>query len=254
MILIYLLILGLCIGSFLNVLIDRLPNDESIMGRSHCDYCKKTLEWYDLIPIISFFYQKGRCRYCHKKLSWQYPLVEVLTGSVFSILYSIFSIKTNNISFFVFHFSLYAILSSCFIVIFFSDLKYRIIPDQILIILFFAVLMNNILTGLVLFNLITGLVCFFIFLAIYLLTKEKGIGFGDVKLSFIIGWFLGIPLALASIYFSFILGGIFSLFLLFSKKAKLKTKIAFGPFMILGIVIVLLLKKQTLDFIFNLFI
>ena len=68
-------ILGASIGSFLNVLIDRLPNEESIIGRSHCDYCRKKIAWYDLFPIISFLILKGKTRCCHKKLNLQYPLI-----------------------------------------------------------------------------------------------------------------------------------------------------------------------------------
>ena len=71
---------GLCIGSFVNVVVDRLPKGKKITGRSHCEFCRKTLEATDLVPVVSFFLLKGRCRYCKKKLSWQYPLVELATG------------------------------------------------------------------------------------------------------------------------------------------------------------------------------
>ena len=74
-------LLGLAIGSFLNVLIDRLVKDESIAyPPSHCDHCKKPLQWYDLLPVVSFIVLNGKCRYCHKSISWQYPIVELLTG------------------------------------------------------------------------------------------------------------------------------------------------------------------------------
>src|SRR3989338_1077055 len=75
--------IGIEIGSFLNVLIDRLPQEETIMGRSHCDHCKKDLAWSDLLPILSYVYLGAQCRYCGKKLSLFYPLVEVLTGVMF---------------------------------------------------------------------------------------------------------------------------------------------------------------------------
>src|SRR3990167_2998470 len=112
-------ILGASIGSFLNVLIDRLPQGKSILGRSQCDFCQKKLKWFDLIPIFSFIFLTGRCRYCHKKLSWQYPVVEALTGLAF-----VFS-----------DFAVWGIIA-CLIVIFFSDLKYHLISDYILLTLF----------------------------------------------------------------------------------------------------------------------
>ncbi len=80
--------IGTAIGSFLNVLIDRLPHNKRIDGRSHCDHCHKTLSPWDLIPLISFLLLRGRCRYCHKKLSGQYPLVEMLTGMIFLLIFN----------------------------------------------------------------------------------------------------------------------------------------------------------------------
>ncbi|HEX8932138.1 MAG TPA: prepilin peptidase, partial [Patescibacteria group bacterium] len=82
--LIILFILGICIGSFLGVIVDRLPRGESIIkGRSYCEFCKKKLTFLDLFPVFSFIFLGGRCRYCHKKLSWYYPLIELLTGLSF---------------------------------------------------------------------------------------------------------------------------------------------------------------------------
>ncbi|NTU72891.1 prepilin peptidase, partial [Candidatus Roizmanbacteria bacterium] len=80
---VFIFILGTAIGSFLNVLIDRLPQGKSIGGRSHCDYCEKQLTPVDLVPVLSFIFLRGKCRYCHKKLSIQYPLMELLTGVIF---------------------------------------------------------------------------------------------------------------------------------------------------------------------------
>src|SRR4051812_43059867 len=85
---IFIFILGAAVGSFLNVLSDRLPEDRSIMGRSHCEKCKHTLAWYDLLPILSFFLLRGKCRYCHIKLSFYYPSVEIVTGLVFVLSWS----------------------------------------------------------------------------------------------------------------------------------------------------------------------
>src|SRR3989338_8983791 len=88
MLVFFLFILGLAVGSFLNVLIDRIPNDESpLSGRSYCDKCKKTLKWYDMVPVASFLILKGKCRFCRASLSFYYPLVELITGIMFVVTF-----------------------------------------------------------------------------------------------------------------------------------------------------------------------
>ena len=159
-------IFGTIIGSFLNVLIDRLPNEESINGRSHCDFCKKTIAPYDLIPVLSYILLKGKCRYCGKKLSIQYPLIEVLTGIIFVLIWfnvPDFSVMLNSFQ----HLfsnqilnqvqddifqnwmqkSIYLGITSCFIVIFFADVKYQIIPDEMQVSLLVLVLFQKIIQG-----------------------------------------------------------------------------------------------------------
>src|SRR3989344_6619035 len=84
----FLFLLGLAVGSFLNVLIDRFPRDESpFKGKSYCESCKKKLLWYDMIPVVSFLFLKGKCRYCRSPLSFYYPMVEVTTGIIFVLVY-----------------------------------------------------------------------------------------------------------------------------------------------------------------------
>jgi len=155
-------IFGASIGSFLNVLIDRLPNDESINGRSHCDFCGKKLNWYDMFPVISFFVLKGKTRCCGKKLSWQYPLIEFITGFAFVLItnnripitkqLSMINLQITNVwilnnwSLFV-TWLLFLGISSCLIVIFVSDLKYHLISDYILLALFVFTLVFNLTTN-----------------------------------------------------------------------------------------------------------
>ena len=150
----FLFILGSSVGSFLNVLIDRLPRAQSIKGRSHCDHCHHKLAWLDLIPVVSFFLLRGKCRYCGEKISWQYPLVEGLTGVMFvavTVIPSPMNIgrgiplqpgSTLMGSLVVpqltglLGMTIRLGIVSCLIVIFFSDLKYQIIPDSIQIAFF----------------------------------------------------------------------------------------------------------------------
>lgn len=251
--------IGLAIGSFLNVLIDRLPQEESITGRSHCDYCKKDLAWYDLLPILSYVYLGARCRYCGKKVSFFYPLVEAITGLAF--VFTIARIgPTSSLdklgtslgvkeigavggALLTLHFGVLQLLAmlgivSCAIVIFFSDLKYQIIPDSIQIAFFafsFLFLVTKGVTAKVFFDqVIAAFVIMLPILVLFLLTKARGMGFGDVKLAFNIGFLLGIFGGLGALYTGFITGAAVGVILILIGKKKLKSKIAFGPFLVLG--------------------
>ena len=238
-------IIGASIGSFLNVLIDRLPQGKSILGRSQCDFCHKKLKWFDLIPIISFIFLGGRCRYCHKKLSWQYPTVEVLTGLSFLLVF--------NLQFSVF--SLIAIwgIVSCLIVIFFSDLKYHLISDYLLLALFIFSLSYHLTSGVsisqysYLFG--SGLIVAAPIFLIYFLSRERAMGLGDVYLSAIIGFLLGWKAGFIALYIAFITGAIFGIIMMILHKKKLKSRIAFGPFIVIGTTIMLFWGKKVFDII-----
>ncbi|MFA5291257.1 MAG: prepilin peptidase, partial [Candidatus Paceibacterota bacterium] len=114
---------GLVIGSFLNVVILRYQTGRGLSGRSGCFSCGKKLNWYELIPILSFFFQRGRCRGCQSKISWQYPIVELLTGLLFALIYWHLAGAWPEVIF-------YCLIASLLIVITAYDLKHQIIPDQ----------------------------------------------------------------------------------------------------------------------------
>lgn len=243
----FIFLLGLATGSFLNVLIDRLPKNKSILGRSQCDHCRRKLKTLDLIPVFSYLFLAGRCRYCKKRLSWQYPLVELLTGALFVIIW-IFVPVNEVLKLF------YLGLFSCLIVIFFTDWKYRIIPDQINITLFLFSLAIIYFGGFfspnnLLIRLRDGLIVMLPIFGLYLVTKGKGMGFADVKLSFIIGFFLQILSGFYAIYFAFVSGAIFGVFLIFLKKKKMKDVIAFGPFLALGLAIMIFFGNAIVEFV-----
>lgn len=239
-------VLGLCIGSFLNVAIDRLPWGRSLSGRSHCDYCKKTLSIIDLIPFVSFFLQKGKCRYCKKPISFYYPLVEIFTGFLFILVWFYFVEEPLII-----RVSYIGIISS-FIVIFFSDLKYHIIPDeaQVATIIFSIpvvinqkILFSNIFETPIFAGFVTASILF----AIYAVSNGAWMGFGDVKFAFCMGFLLGLKGGFLALYIAFVIGGIISLILMILKKKVLKSQIAFGPFLVIGSVFVLFFKQQIFD-------
>jgi len=239
----FIFILGLSIGSFLNVLIDRLPKNQSIRGRSYCDHCKKQIKNIDLVPIFSYLALKGKCRFCHKKISIQYPLIELLTGTLFVL--SFVFMKDNEIIIRVLNLA----IISAFIVIFFSDLKYQMIPDQIVIFTFVTsvllLIFKNLTFGLISLRLLEGIVIVFPIYLIYFFSKGKSMGFGDVKLTFVIGFLLGVQKGIISLYIAFITGAIIGIYLLIFKSKTLKSKIALGPFLVLGASIVFLIDKVS---------
>lgn len=226
-----LFLLGLAVGSFLNVLADRLPRGESpLWGRSYCDHCRRTLRWFELIPVVSFLLQQGKCQRCQQRLSRQYPCVELGTGLGFILLY-----RWGNPN--GWQAIALILLFSSFVVITVSDLKYRIIPDSMLVVLVMAAILratfspsdvsfvNRILAA-------AGAGGFFLLL--WRITRGRGLGFGDVKLAGVLGLLLGFPQMVIAFYAAFLTGAIVGVILILTKRAKLKSRIAFGPFLIFG--------------------
>lgn len=238
MIIIILFILGLAVGSFLNVLIDRLPHNISVIkGRSQCDRCRHQLSWLDLIPLFSFVMLGRKCRYCYKSISWYYPIVESITAISFICIYSSM-IQIIELKLYL-QFLYYLVIVSSLIVIFFADLKYRVIPNQIIIVLLifsFAYqarlgpnyLINHLLSGL-------GMLTLFLFL--FFITRGRGMGLGDVKFSFIMGLILGFPKIIPAFYLSFLTGALISLILIGIGRKTIKSTIPFGPFLVIAMVI-----------------
>jgi len=241
---------GLLIGSFLNVLIYRLPRGLSFTkGRSFCPKCKKQINFSDNIPLMSFVLLKGRCRFCHSSISWRYPVVELTTGVLFVLaaqnkLGRLGELRLLGVG----DFLLTILLFSGLIVIFFIDLEHQIIPDEIifpLIVLFSLRQFFPFPTSLSSFSLLTSHFSLFIaalfsslfLFFIYLITKGKGMGFGDVKLAFLMGLVLGFPKIIIAFYLAFLTGAFVGIILILVKKAKFGQKIAFGPFLVLAIII-----------------
>jgi len=251
----FIFLFGLAVGSFLNVLIDRLPRDESpFKGRSYCEKCYKTLRWYDLIPLLSFIVLKGKCRYCHSTISYYYPIVEALTGVAFvfvvsfipqeNIKYQISNIKYTIELFY------YLFIVSSLIVIFFADLKYGIIPDKIIypsILVSIAYLFIN-HKSLFINHLLVGVGAFLFFFLLYLITRGRGMGFGDVKLVFLLGLFLGWPKIIVMFYFAFLTGAALGCILILWGKKKLRGEtLPFGPFLVLGTFVAAFFGESIVD-------
>lgn len=236
-------ILGLIIGSFLNVCIYRIPKGENIAyPPSHCFNCGIKLKPIDLIPIISFLSTKGRCRYCGDKISLQYPLVELLNGVLYLLLFLKFG--------FTFIFIKFAILFSVLVVITLIDLKHQIIPDSLNFIIFilgiFNLAINFNITSI--YSSILGLFIGGGILLLIAIISNGAMGGGDIKLIASLGFLFGLKKILLIIFLSFILGAVISIILLVFKIKNRKDFIPFGPFIAVSTVIVVFYYFEILSF------
>lgn len=216
-------VFGAILGSFLNVLLRRLPEGESINGRSHCRSCHTTLAWYDLVPIFSFIALRGRCRSCRSKINRQYPLVEAASATTLAIFVAfgpggpLVGIILGAIAVFI------------LTAIFFFDLLYFLIPDILTMptIVLFAVY-DLALKDYA--SLATALLLAAFFAILYWVSRGRWLGFGDVKLILMVGLILGHPMAVWAIIFSVWIGAITGMALMVLHLANRKTHLPFGSF------------------------
>src|SRR6056297_1108967 len=240
--------IGLMVGSFLNVVIYRLPEDESIVfPSSHCPNCNHKLKIYDLIPVVSYLLLSGKCRYCDHEISVQYPLIELLTGIIFLLMYLKYGFSAKLIILLIL---ILALISSSVI-----DFRFKIIPNKItypgiilgliLSIFFEHITILNSFLGAVIPSGLLFLIAFF---------YKKGMGMGDVKLVAMIGAFIGWKYTLLGIFFGSLLGSIIGLTLIGIGIIDRKTRIPFAPFISFGTLISILYGQVIVDFYLSLFI
>ena len=255
----FLFFIGAALGSFLNVIVDRLPRRESFLtGRSHCEHCRHKLFWYDLIPLFSYIALNGQCRYCKKQLSLYYPVVEATTGlafvSLFAFIYGAdFISRMGDVSLFSVAVYLWVVLSAL-IVIFFVDLKYGIIPFSVVSFTFLlsvvwyfispTLVISPVEIGIIgsgksfLNHLFSAIGAFASFLFLFLITRGRGLGFGDVVYVFLMGFLLGFPKIVIGLYIAFLSGAVISFLLVILGRKKFSGgTIPFGPFLVSGTVI-----------------
>ncbi len=236
---IFLFVMGTIFGSFYNVVGYRLPKGESIVSPpSHCCSCKHKLTFWELIPILSYVFQKGKCKNCHQKISLFYPIFEALTGILFVLCYISYGLSLELIIALTF--------ISLMIIIVVSDYHYLIIPDSVLIffgiLLFIEILLINGLEA-ALISLLHGALAF---ITMFLLKKlgdfifkKESMGGGDIKLLFIFGMVLSYPVAILSIFVGSLIGLPIALLILWKSKNHV---LPFGPFLAAGATLLLLLQ------------
>ncbi len=235
-----LFVFGAIIGSFLNVVALRLNTGLTLRGRSACATCGETLRWWELVPILSYVFLRGRCVRCHSAVSPQYPLVELGTALIF-ITVPYFYIPV---------FCLYIVITV-------YDLRHKIIPDSLV---YASILLGLIVPLFIvhysLFDWLAGPILFTAFAGLWLFTKGRAIGFGDAKLALSIGLLLGAAGGYSAIILAFWIGAAFGVSMILfrqlspllrnSKKITMKTEIPFAPFLILGAWLALILNLDLL--------
>ena len=239
-------ILGCAMGSFFHVVATRMSNEESIIKPgSHCHVCNKKLKWYELIPVISFVIQGGKSRCCKQKLPISYVLVEVITGSLFSVAYHVFKITPDLL--------INLIFISGLIIVIISDIEYMIILDEILILSSILIIITKLIflgfeptlislghaIGAFILMYVVKLIGDFIF-------KKESLGGGDIKLMFLFGLVIGFPISVVSIFFATFIAFPIALYVLIRRKDNM---IPFGPFLSIASIILLISKINLNDII-----
>ncbi len=228
-------VLGLIVGSFLNVCIFRLPAGLSIVSpSSRCGACGHALSWFENIPLVSYAVLRGRCRACGARISLQYPIVELATAVLFLGLYRLYGPTPI--------FAVRALFASAMIVLFMIDLEHQILPNEITL--------PGIVVGFVLstvygpgwFDSLVGIlagggVLYLIAEAYYRIRHEDGLGMGDVKMLAMIGAFLGWRLVLVTLVLSSLLGSVVGIAIVLARRESLKYALPYGTFLAVAAII-----------------
>jgi len=263
----FVFIFGLVLGSFVNALEYRIEQKMSIGGRSMCPLCKHQLAWYDLVPVFSWVWLRGKCRYCGKKISAQYPIVEILSGlSLLALVntyilhifsgFSFLALVASPINFLAFLglFLLICVLSTILVLVALHDYKTGFVLSYYT---YFAMAAVAIMLAfntqgfvgwpVLLLHIYSALGAAAPFATLWAVSRGKWMGAGDIEIAFLAGLILGWPATAVGMYFAFIVGSIVGLALVGAKKSNLKSAISFGPFLIAGIYFALLSTQQIVD-------
>ncbi len=234
-------ILGSIFGSFINVLILRYKTGRSfVTGRSQCFSCSKKLEWYELVPIFSYIFLRGKCLGCRSRISVQYPIIELLTAVIFSAIF--WKVGLSMLL------PLYLFSASLLVAIFIYDLKHKIIPNEMVFSFNFLALLILISNNFSMsaydttLNFLAGPILFTFFWFFWFISNGKWMGFGDAKLALGVGWLLGLYGGIFAIMSAFWIGALISIIILsiqaFNIKKygiSMKSEIPFAPFIIFGL-------------------
>jgi leader peptidase (prepilin peptidase)/N-methyltransferase len=271
MIIAALAVFGIILGSFVNALVWRLHEQESLegkkgataakrrqalsisRGRSMCTDCGHELAAKDLVPVLSWLSLKGRCRYCHKPISWQYPAVELLTGALFAVSYLAWPFEMHGVG--LFRFVVWLVVLVFFVALAVYDIRWYLLPDRLVLPLTIIVALQVVVTAIWLRSFAAlwqpALAAFIIcglFWGLYQYSKGNWIGYGDVKLAVALGLLVSTPTkAFLLIFVASLLGTIASIPQLIKGKEGFKRQIPFGPYLIAATIIVVLYGSVLID-------
>lgn len=243
----YVFIFGSIIGSFLNVVIWRVPQGLSfVKGRSFCPNCHNTLKPYDMIPVLSWVLLRGKCRYCGKRISIRYPLIELAGGMIGVWCFHHYWFTWDTILVFIIVITLLGITM--------IDFDTMTIPNGLIIFMILPIMIVSIYhPELSFLNRVIG--CFIISLPMYFMTLliPDCFGGGDIKLIAVCGYLLGWKLTLLAMFLAILVGGSYACYLMVSKKAEKGAHMAFGPYICLGVTLALFYGNQIINAYLSLF-
>ena len=243
------IIIGLSIGSFVNVLIARMPSGKRINGRSECPKCGVGINWYDLIPLVSFVVLFRKCRACGWKIPWRYPLVELITAVVFGILF----VTVGRIL--TFQLIYLWIISAGLIALAGCDLDKLILPDSLIVGLSAFVLVSKVITNPseLVSMCVTGFLLALGFGILFLVSRGVWLGLGDVKLAFLVGLILNYPLAILAVLGAIWSAAIVGVILVAVRRASFKSALPFGTFLAGASIVAVIFNNEIIKFSKHLF-
>lgn len=238
---------GITFGSFFNVVGLRVPRKVSfVQGNSHCPACQHRLTWHELIPVLSFCWQRGKCRHCQARIAILYPIMELLTGLLFSYSYIQLGFTTELMTAVLF--------MSMLVIISVTDMAYMTIPDKILLFFFPIFILLRIISPLdPWYDALIGAVAGYLLIALIILISNGGMGAGDMKLFFVIGIVLGWKDVLLTFFVAALLGAVIGMFLKLLQKVKAKQPIPFGPYIAVAAVVTYFYGEKLLLLYLSLF-
>ncbi|MDP3986309.1 MAG: prepilin peptidase [Candidatus Veblenbacteria bacterium] len=235
-------LLGLAVGSFLNVLVVRLAASETLGGRSRCRNCGTQLKWYHNIPLLSFVVLRGKCVFCRRVISWQYPAVEAAAGSLF-VLGAWVLPAGDWLALITF-----LVLATYAVTLFVFDFRFKLLPDVLTLSGAAALVLLNLVRGFSPFSLLAGVVVAAgLFGVQYLLSRGRWIGSGDIRLGALMGAALGWPHVVVALALAYWAGALAGIALMLFKRYGLKSELPFGTFLTASTVVTFLWGSELID-------